>query len=111
MSEQMHTEGKLEARGSIVLFDNCAGGFCIRNCPSPEANAKRIAACWNACDGIDIKYLESTDNLATYARKMMLQRDNLLEALQGLLNALPSATTHPAIKAARKAIAEVEESK
>ena len=31
---------------------------------------------------------------------------NLLEALQSLLNALPSATTHPAIRAARAAIAK-----
>jgi hypothetical protein len=31
---------------------------------------------------------------------------DLLEAIQGLLNALPSATTHPAIKAARAAIAK-----
>jgi len=32
----------------------------------------------------------------------------LAEALRGLLNALPSATTHPAIKAARAALAKVE---
>ena len=34
-----------------------------------------------------------------------LGRDELLHALQGLLDALPSATTHPAIKSARAAIA------
>jgi hypothetical protein len=32
----------------------------------------------------------------------------LVEALKGLLNALPSATTHPAIKAARAVIAKAE---
>ena len=32
-------------------------------------------------------------------------RDELRHALQGLLDALPSATTHPAIKSARAAIA------
>lgn len=31
---------------------------------------------------------------------------DLLAAIEGLLNALPSATTHPAIKAARAAIAK-----
>ena len=31
------------------------------------------------------------------------QRDELLAALDGLLNALPSATSHPAIKAAKAA--------
>lgn len=33
------------------------------------------------------------------------ERDALRQALQGLLDALPSATTHPAINAARAAIA------
>ena len=33
------------------------------------------------------------------------ERDALRQALQGLLDALPSATTHPAIKAAHAAIA------
>lgn len=33
----------------------------------------------------------------------------LREALQGLLNALPSATTHPAIKAARAALSQEQE--
>jgi len=32
--------------------------------------------------------------------------DDLVKALQGLLNALPSATTHPAIKEARDALAK-----
>lgn len=32
----------------------------------------------------------------------------LLAALEGLLNALPSATTHPAIRSARAAIADAE---
>lgn len=33
---------------------------------------------------------------------------DLLEALEGLLDALPSATTHPAIQAARAAIAKAK---
>lgn len=37
---------------------------------------------------------------------LMGERDRLREALQGLLDALPSATTHPAIKAARAALAQ-----
>lgn len=36
--------------------------------------------------------------------RLIAAAPELLEALQGLLNALPSATTHPAIKAARAAI-------
>ena len=41
--------------------------------------------------------------------RLMAAAPELLEALQGLLDALPSATTHPAIKAARDAIAKATE--
>lgn len=37
--------------------------------------------------------------------RLIAAAPDLLEALEELLNALPSATTHPAIKAARAAIA------
>lgn len=38
--------------------------------------------------------------------RLIATAPELLVALEGLLNALPSATTHPAIKAARAAIAK-----
>lgn len=38
-------------------------------------------------------------------RALLDERDALREALQGLRDALPSATTHPAIRAARAALA------
>ena len=41
-------------------------------------------------------------------RALLAERDALREALQGLLDALPSATTHPAIQAARAALAQGE---
>lgn len=47
----------------------------------------------------------SQEELAANAR-LIAAAPELLEALQGLLNALPSATTHPAIKVARAAIAK-----
>ena len=40
------------------------------------------------------------------AESAIAERDELINALRGLLDALPSATTHPAIKAARAAIAK-----
>lgn len=101
------------------------------------ANARRIVACVNACAGIAIEMLETmatdplggakywiraladvsrererlnTENAALndYCAAVEQQRDRLLEAVRGLLDALPSATTHPAIATARSAIAEVE---
>jgi len=38
--------------------------------------------------------------------RLIAAAPELLDACKGLLNALPSATTHPAIKAARAAIAK-----
>jgi hypothetical protein len=40
--------------------------------------------------------------------RLIAAAPELLEACEGLLNALPSATTHPAIKAARAAIAKAK---
>lgn len=76
---------------------------------------ERMAACWTACDGMDTDLLDNITMLGeTLAgrfklrdqieRDLTAQRDELLSALNGLLNALPSATTHPAIKAAKAAI-------
>lgn len=42
-------------------------------------------------------------------RALLADHDRMRDALEGLLNALPSATTHPAIKAARKALQECEQ--
>lgn len=96
-----------------------------------ESNLRRLAACWNACDGIDTDLIEprmlgdqiaakmavidkcerlNTENAALndYCAAVEQQRDLLLASVRGLLDALPSATTHPAIAAARAAIAAVE---
>lgn len=48
---------------------------------------------------------DETGNATANARLISAAPD-LLAAIEGLLNALPSATTHPAIKAARAAIAK-----
>lgn len=47
-----------------------------------NANARRLVACWNACNGIDLEYLEGDDSLPHFARRMMEQRDDLLNALK-----------------------------
>ena len=54
-----------------------------------EANARRIVACVNACEGISTENLE--DNrpvkwLAQQYNEVVKQRDELLEALQALMD-------------------------
>lgn len=102
-----------------------------------EADYRRSRVCVNACAGIATEMLETmatdplggakywiralaevsekrdrlnTENAALndYCATVEQQRDRLLAAVRGLLDALPSATTHPAIAAARAAIAAAE---
>lgn len=56
-----------------------------------KANARRIVACWNACEGISTEALELDGNLAngwrlaSYAmRDAIAQRDELLAALKNV---------------------------
>jgi hypothetical protein len=86
-----HTQGKLKAQESRIYFADLAGGFDIRNCPSPEANARRLVACWNACEGISTDALETEGGAVMgwvrTASKLIAattQRDELLEALKEL---------------------------
>lgn len=44
MSSGKHTPGPWVAIETRVYFPKHAGGFDIRNCPNPEANARLIAA-------------------------------------------------------------------
>lgn len=107
MSAQ-HTPGRLAV--AVEIFDNdgmpetalqALGGaatvavaleFGPNNPGMREANARRLAACWNACEGISTEALESDGNLgngwklATYEmRDAIAQRDELLDLLQGVL--------------------------
>lgn len=67
-----------------------------------EDNARRLAACWNACEGIGTESLERSCLLSGMNQKILqleVQRDNLLQALTRI-RALP---THPdAIRMAHK---------
>lgn len=102
MSEQ-HTQGRLMAQvESYAIADtgDYDANFNIRaegnlellatvcGCDDDEANARRLVACWNACDGISTEALE---RLGTIDRarveldvirvQAITQRDELLEAL------------------------------
>lgn len=107
MSEAKHTQGKaIPAVSSVSQIGPCyavgmqdtkvviaiTGKFDKPDSDISEANARRIAACWNACEGIDTGMLENITTLGdTLASRFMMrdkverdlsaQRDELLEAL------------------------------
>jgi acetylornithine deacetylase/succinyl-diaminopimelate desuccinylase-like protein len=55
---------------------------------------------------IDCEFSDESEDVLTANARLISAAPDLLAAIEGLLNALPSATTHPAIKAARAAIAK-----
>ena len=98
MSER-HTQGEMsyqDKRPQCGGFSLFAGdqfiGFVSDSdeCTDWQANAERMVACWNACEGIDTAYLKSgsvsiINKLHDEAAKLVLaQRDELLAALKSL---------------------------
>ena len=61
-----------------------------RNKSQEEANARRLVACWNACEGIDDELL--ADDCIRKTREdrdeLLKQRDELLEALKAARRAI-----------------------
>ncbi len=56
--------------------------------PECEANARRLAACWNACQGISTKNLEENKPVIWLAQQysgVIKQRDDLLDVAQAIL--------------------------
>lgn len=80
-----------------------------------EANARRLVACWNACEGISTEALERLVNTIDRAYvSLQAQRDKLLAALEVMLrnytavHDIGDVEMQPAIYQARAAIAEVK---
>lgn len=87
-----------------------------------EVNARRLAACWNACDGIGTKRLEDLGRPLMQhligcdkrAARMVKERHELLEALQGILEIANVRIDDPRsaqFDKARSAIAKATEAK
>lgn len=82
-------QGLGAAASVAVALDFGANNPCMR-----EANARRLVACWNACEGI------STDDIEAHsvniihklhddaAKRVLSERDELLEALLGCIAAI-----------------------
>jgi hypothetical protein len=94
-----HAQGQLKSNGTSLLIGRyrmavniTAGGSgtsIIEKQMAAQANARRLAACWNTCQGIPTEALED-DAL----RKLRDDRDQLLAQRDELLAALLKISTH-----------------
>jgi hypothetical protein len=85
-----HTQGKLKQRTGYPLDITrpdehyaFARAYRVTTLDNAEANARRLVAAWNACDGIETETLEA-HGLASATTKLMkakAQRDELLSLL------------------------------
>ena len=105
-----HTTGKLTFRGFSIyaadgktpVADTCLNASVAQH---DVANARRLVACWNACDGVSVEWLEAQADPASEelfgktapldkrlqaamqdAEAAKAQRDELLDALTNLAN-------------------------
>lgn len=82
-----HTQGrlyadKLQDRDACNVFAH--GGTSALFTISPESKARRLVACWNACEGYPTEVLEhvaSTEDTLAGRFILVAQRDELLAAL------------------------------
>lgn len=100
-----------EAREKCLVFadftplDEGRGRKLVAACRQGPEDARRLVACWNACDGIPTDVLEERKVSEALWRQLTAQRDELLEALEGVMY---WDNGKPEWDAARAAIAKVE---
>ena len=116
-----HTKGKLgvDAHSNIVSSDGKLVAFpCISAGYDQRANASRLAACWNACDGISTESIvngtalitafqreqDRADTAERQADELSAMNAELLDALKGVVRVADRATSE--FDAARAAIAK-----
>lgn len=92
----------LHTPGPWVVLDNTAIPYGQLTVESERDGA--VAVCFTVAGDECAAPLECVANA-----RLIAAAPDLLAALRGLLNALPSATTHPAIRAARAAINKATE--
>jgi hypothetical protein len=82
-----------------------------REAQETRANARRIVACVNACEGIEdpenvVPQLRRANDRALQSEPLRLQRDELLKALKALTSATGAVAYGAALHDARAAIAK-----
>lgn len=111
-SVEIRYEPELRSSAKLVLESGEVVSV-VTHEPHDHALISRLVACWNTCAGISTVNIESglLRGITMLKRLDELKRVESIEiesvnVINGLLNALPSATTHPAITAARQFIAK-----
>lgn len=119
MSNDKHTAEPWKHMETRVYLGN-EGGFDLCDAPSPEANARRIVACVNACAGIETEKLEAVaflsphlpaglKNKAIDYADLLQQRAKLLAAAKNVVHAFDqSGEIISAIDSLEAEIAEIE---
>jgi hypothetical protein len=82
------TPGPLVAHKECVFFANKAGGFSLSDCPNAEANAHRIAHCWNS----HAELLEALKLCAAVCAGETMHKRGLIDALEKARAAISKAT-------------------
>jgi hypothetical protein len=88
-----HTKGKLKVRGYYAVNELGRAVFDCGCVPMEDeeikANARRLVACWNACDGVSTESLETGElnvfDLTDRNVELANERDELLAALRKLV--------------------------
>jgi hypothetical protein len=94
-----HTEGKLHYQEESDAYTHIArdvNGRIIFSTPqgskgTDEANARRLVACWNACEGLPQDALDggwTAAGISQYAKRLEGERDELMGALKQCQEAL-----------------------
>lgn len=114
-----HTQGRLKVSGVRLYLEGKAGRLIATMGVSDteKEDADRVAACWNACEGISTEALLKFGHAcsgwksASYATNdAIAQRDELLAQLEALTDMAADAwgEDRPAVKVARAAIAKAK---
>lgn len=82
--------------------------------PQDQIDARRLVACWNACDGIQTNELEHIANTGGMlgpredVARIASQRDELLAELEKIATSVDIDTLRAAIDCARAALSKVK---
>ena len=114
-----HTHGRLHVNNDVGIYSSKGRLIASTHTSITQlgnADARRLVAAWNACEGIPNELLEQSRCVPEACIALIIQRDELLAALKVMLRDyaavydIGDVEMQPAIYQARAAIAKVEKS-